>query len=263
MSLLSAAPLKLPSSKSSKLRADRLLVAQGLADTRTRAQALIVAGAVVAVGTDARIDKPGMMLSPATQLRLKEQPLPYVSRGGLKLSAALKHADVDVSGKVCLDVGSSTGGFTDCLLQAGAARVYAVDVGYNQLVWSLRQDPRVVVHERCNIRTAPASLIEEPCDVLVMDVSFISLRLVLPPALRYAKTDAVVVALVKPQFEVGLKDVGKGGIVKDPAAQHRALQDIVEVATALGINDVRTLPSPILGAKGNREFLLVGRLLRA
>ncbi len=239
------------------------MVAQGLADSRTRAQALIVAGAVVQMGTDARIDKPGMLLPMGTPLRLKEQPLPYVSRGGLKLAAALQHAQLDVTGAVCLDVGASTGGFTDCLLQAGAAKVYALDVGNNQLAWSLRQDPRVIVHERCNIRTAPASLIEEPCDVLVMDVSFISLRLVLPPALRYAKTDAVVVALVKPQFEVGLKDVGKGGIVKDPAAQHRALQDIVEVATASGIGDVRTLASPILGAKGNREFLLVGRFLRA
>ena len=253
-----AAVVSSSSPPQSKQRADKLLVSLGIADTRARAHALIVAGVVVEVGSDRRIDKPGMLLSADTQLRLKEQPLPYVSRGGLKLAAALAHARLEVTDAVCLDVGASTGGFTDCLLQAGARRVYAVDVGYNQLAWSLRQDPRVVVLERCNIRTAPADLIAETCEIVVMDVSFISLRLVLPPALRYAKSNATVVALVKPQFEVGRQHIGKHGVVKDTHAQQQALADIVAAATDLGLRDLETLESPILGAKGNREFLLIG-----
>lgn len=241
-----------------KRRADVLLVEQGLAETRTRAQALILAGAVVDAHAQ-RIDKPGAMLASSTVLRLKEQPLPYVSRGGLKLAAALQRFEVAVQGAICLDVGASTGGFTDCLLQAGAAKVYALDVGYGQLAWSLRQDPRVVVLERCNIRSAPDTLIAEPCGLMVIDVSFISLRLVLPPALRFTSADAQVVALVKPQFEVGRADIGKGGIVRDAQARQRALDEIYAEMGALGLGDLQSMESPIVGAKGNHEFLLSGR----
>ena len=235
-----------------------LLVEQGLAPTRNRAQALIIAGAVVGAG-DVRIDKPGMLLAADNLLRLKDQPLPYVSRGGLKLAAALQQFAVDVRDAICLDVGASTGGFTDCLLQNGARQVFAVDVGYGQLAWSLRQDARVVVLERCNIRTAPDTLLPAPASIVVFDVSFISLRLVLAPALRFCTADAMVIALVKPQFEVGQADVGKGGIVRDAAARQRALIQAQDTLTALGVGPLQSMDSPIQGAKGNHEFLLCGR----
>jgi 23S rRNA (cytidine1920-2'-O)/16S rRNA (cytidine1409-2'-O)-methyltransferase len=179
------------------------------------------------------------------------------------LAAALSHFHVDVAGQTCLDVGASTGGFTDCLLQQGASRVYALDVGYGQIAWKLRQDPRVVVIERCNIRHATAEQVPELCGVIVFDVSFISLRLVIAPALQFAAPNAQIVALVKPQFEVGRDAVGKGGIVRDEEARDAALAQIKQEFTALGLIDLAAIDSPILGAKGNHEFLIVGRYARA
>lgn len=239
-------------------RADILVVRQGLADSHARAQALILAGAILDE-RDQRIDKPGQLLDLATTLKRKGQRLKYVSRGGLKLEAALDAFAVDPAGCTCLDVGASTGGFTDCLLQRGAAKVYAVDVGYGQIAWSLRQDPRVVVIERCNIRTAPDELLPEPVDLIVFDLSFISLRVVLERALRFAKPVARLVALVKPQFEVGRERVGKGGIVRDAAAREEVVAAVGHELTQLGLTDVRHIVSPIQGADGNIEFLIQGR----
>lgn len=240
-------------------RADLLVVDRGLAQSRSRAQALIIAGSVIA-GDGQRIDKPGSMLDEQIALRLRHQPLPYVSRGGTKLEAGLREFGVEATDRVCLDVGASTGGFTDCLLQHGASRVYAVDVGTNQLAWQLRKDERVVVIERCNIRTIDPALIPETCSLLVADVSFISLGLALPPALRFLAPGADVIALVKPQFEVGKGEVGKGGIVRDEAARRGALAKVVDLFGRIQIADVRTMDSPIQGAKGNREYLIYGRL---
>ena len=237
-------------------RADQLVVERGLAPTRAKAQALILGGSILAEH-GRRVEKAGELLHEDTPLELKGgEALRYVSRGGLKLEAALERFGVDVAGRVCLDVGASTGGFTDCLLQRGAARVYAVDVGYGQLAWPLREDPRVVVLERENIRTLGAEAIAEPCSRIVIDVSFISLAIVLPQALRFASEDAVVVALVKPQFEVGKERVGKGGIVRDAEARREALDKVIAVARDAGLGAVQTMESPILGAKGNREWLL-------
>lgn len=247
-----------------RVRADKLVVDQGLAPTRSRAQALILAGVVKGEG-DRRIDKPGELIAPDVQLHLKGDVLPYVSRGGLKLQGALDHFHIDPTDAVCLDVGASTGGFTDCLLQRGARKVYALDVGYGQLAWSIRQDPRVVVIERTNIRSLvrgdAACPVDSACDVIVFDVSFISLRLVLPPALQFAASPCRIIALVKPQFEVGRADIGKGGIVRDAAARQRALDEAVAECQALGLVDIQTMVSPIEGAKGNQEFLLTGLVI--
>ena len=240
-------------------RADVLLVEQGLAPTRSRAQALILAGAVMR-GPDRKVDKPGELVDDGVELWLRGEPLPYVSRGGLKLAAALDAFGVNPQGRTCLDVGASTGGFTDCLLQRGARRVYAVDVGYGQLAWKLRQDPRVVVIERSNIRTLDPALVPDPCDLVVIDASFISLGIVVPAALRFAGQGATLVALVKPQFEVGPRDVGKGGIVRDPAARERALAEVRSACAALGLEDLASIESPIVGAKGNHEYLLRARV---
>ncbi|MBI3178811.1 MAG: TlyA family RNA methyltransferase, partial [Deltaproteobacteria bacterium] len=191
-------------------------------------------------------------------LRLRGEPLPYVSRGGIKLQAALDAFHIEVTGRTGLDVGASTGGFTDCLLKRGARRVYAVDVGYGQLAWSLRQDPRVVVIERANIRTLPREAIPEACDVVAIDVSFISLRLVLPRMLTFVAPGAILVALVKPQFEVGREAVGKGGVVRDAKARRAAVERIVGFCAELGLGDVACTESPLRGAKGNVEYLLRG-----
>jgi 23S rRNA (cytidine1920-2'-O)/16S rRNA (cytidine1409-2'-O)-methyltransferase len=249
-----------------KERADVLVVEQGLAETRSRAQALILAGAIVVVTTSAtaatqerRVDKAGEMLPADATLRLKGEPLPYVSRGGLKLAAALDHFAVNPLERTCLDIGASTGGFTDCLLQRGASRVYAVDVGYNQLAWQIRENPRVVVIERENIRTLDASRIPDPVSLTVIDVSFISLALVIPHAVKFMAPGAELVALVKPQFEVGRGDVGKGGIVRDATARTRALENVALMIAEQGFTASGTIDSPILGAKGNHEFLLHAR----
>jgi 23S rRNA (cytidine1920-2'-O)/16S rRNA (cytidine1409-2'-O)-methyltransferase len=239
-------------------RADQLLVAQGLVSSRARAQALILAGAVLQ-GDSRLVCKPGERINENEPLRLRAEPQRYVSRGGLKLEAALKHFGVEVSGLSCLDIGASTGGFTDCLLQAGARHVWAVDVGYGQLDYRLRQDSRVSVVERANIRYLSAEALTERVAIVVVDVSFISLRLVLPNVPRFAQAGAIVIALIKPQFEVGRGDVAKGGIVKSQAARERALATIVDFVTGMGWKIMGTKESPILGADGNLEYLLCAR----
>mgnify|MGYP004702743973 CR=1 FL=1 len=235
-----------------KIRLDRLLVERGLAESREKAQALIMAGEVLLDGVKAA--KSGQMAAPDATLEVLARP-PYVSRGGYKLAGALDHFSLSVEGLVCLDVGSSTGGFTDVLLQRGAARVHAVDVGAGQLDWKLRNHPRVVVHEGINARELAYGQIGEPADLAVMDVSFISATLILPALVPLLRPEGKMVILVKPQFEVGKGQVGKGGIVRDPEL-HRAA--CARVAAAVEQAGFRTslIESPILGAEGNKEFLL-------
>lgn len=232
------------------------LVAQGLADSRTRAQAMILAGVVLRADDAQRIDKPGSLLGADVMLAIKGEPMPFVSRGGLKLAAAMAEFGVQAAGRTCLDVGASTGGFTDCLLQAGAERVFAVDVGTNQLAWRLRQDPRVTSLERTNMREVTPQMLGRVVSLVVADVSFISLTLVLPAACACLGPGGEIVVLVKPQFEVGRALVGKGGIVRDEQGHQLALQRVIAALPAMGLHNPRTMPSPILGAKGNREFLL-------
>ncbi|MGO8971674.1 MAG: TlyA family RNA methyltransferase [Myxococcaceae bacterium] len=240
-----------------KERLDVLLVQAGLAPTRARAQALVLAGQVV-VG-EARVDKPGTRVPLDAPLRLKGEGLGYVSRGGLKLSHALRHFHLTVAGAVCADIGASTGGFTDCLLQAGAARVHALDVGYGQLHEKLRADARVVVHERRNARYLEKDALGEEVDVVVVDVSFISLTLVLPAVLPLLRKQGFLVALVKPQFEVGKGQVGKGGVVRDEGARTAAVKRVEAAAAALGLLLLGVTDSPILGPAGNREALLAAQ----
>ena len=243
-----------------KRRADLLVVERGLAETRTRAQALIIAGDVVASGGGAgerRVDKPGDLLRDDCELRLKGEGLRYVSRGGLKLERALDHFGIDPAGLHALDLGASTGGFTDCLLQRGAADVTAVDVGYGQLHEKLRQDPRVRSFERSNARALPAEL--GTFDLLVADVSFISLRLVVPGALEHLRPGAWIVLLVKPQFEAGREWVAKGGVVKDAGARQRAVESIEALLMELGSQVLGHVESPLLGPAGNVEFLVAAR----
>jgi 23S rRNA (cytidine1920-2'-O)/16S rRNA (cytidine1409-2'-O)-methyltransferase len=238
-----------------KIRVDALLVQRGLAPTRERAQALILAGLVVA--DDHRVAKPAERVEPEAGLRLKGEPNPYVSRGGLKLAAALDAFGVDPQGRTCVDVGASTGGFTDCLLQRGARRVYAVDVGYGQLAWKLREDPRVVSLERQNVRSLPREAIPEAVDLVVADASFISLRLVLPKVEELLEPEGEAVVLVKPQFEVGRGLVGKGGVVRDERLRREALEEVCGFAQAGGFEVLGTLESPVPGAKkGNVEYLV-------
>jgi len=235
-----------------KLRLDRLLVERGLAESREKAQALIMAGEVLVAGQKA--SKPGHSVDADSAVEVLARP-PYVSRGGFKLAGALRQFAIDPAGKVCLDVGSSTGGFTDVLLQAGAARVHAVDVGAGQLAWSIRTDPRVVVHEGINARELRFEDIGELADILVCDVSFISVTLILPAAIPLLLPEGQMVILVKPQFEVGRGQVGKGGIVRDPAL-HQAVCDRVTQAVVEAGFQTEIMESPILGAEGNKEFLL-------
>jgi 23S rRNA (cytidine1920-2'-O)/16S rRNA (cytidine1409-2'-O)-methyltransferase len=241
-----------------KLRADVAVFEQGLAPSRERARALILAGQIL--WGDKPVDKAGDVLPAGAVLRLRGEPMPYVSRGGLKLAHALDVFGVDVAGAVVVDIGASTGGFTDCLLQRGASRVYCVDVGHGQLDWKVASDPRVVVIDRTNIRHMPAERIPERCTLAVIDVSFISLRLVLPLLPPLLVPGAPVVPLVKPQFEVGRARVGKGGIVRDEADRRQAVADVAEAARALGFAVVGETTSPITGGKGNVEFLLHLRL---
>jgi 23S rRNA (cytidine1920-2'-O)/16S rRNA (cytidine1409-2'-O)-methyltransferase len=238
----------------SKVRADQLLVAQGLAESRTRAQALILAGNVFA--GDRRIAKAGDMLTEDAALTVKGRDHPWVSRGGIKLDHGLTHFGFDVAGGVALDVGSSTGGFTDVLLSRGAAKVYAVDVGTNQLAWKLRSDPRVVVHEQTNARDLTSDIVPEPVDIIVCDASFISLAKVLDRALDFARAGGRLVALVKPQFEAGRQEVGKGGVVRDPAVHQRVCAEAAEWVASKGWTVLGIEPSPITGPEGNVEFLL-------
>jgi len=237
-----------------KARIDKQMVERGLVESRARAQALILAGKVLV--RDQRVDKPGQLIDADAEIRIKGETLRYASRGGLKLEAALREFNIDPAGKRCLDVGASTGGFTDCLLQHGAAYVWAIDVGHNQLVWRLRQDPRVVVLEGQNARRLDPDQFPFRFDLATIDVAFISLTKILP-AVRACLTDAAdCIALIKPQFEVGKGEVGSGGIVRDPAKHRRVLVEIVNAARDLGLSAVGLIESPILGAEGNREFLI-------
>ncbi len=244
-----------------KVRLDVLLFDRGLVPSRERARALILAGRVLV--NEQKLEKPGNLVAVEAPVRLLGEDLPYVSRGGIKLAAALDYWKIDVSGRHCLDVGASTGGFTDCLLQRGAAHVTAVDTGFGQIAMKLRNDARVRLLERTNARLLePGSLAESrgvPLTLLVMDVSFISATLVLEPVLHAAKTLQEAVLLVKPQFEAGREKVGKGGIVRDPAAHAFAIEKVAENVRSLDWNIVGTIPSPITGAEGNREFLLYAR----
>jgi 23S rRNA (cytidine1920-2'-O)/16S rRNA (cytidine1409-2'-O)-methyltransferase len=235
-----------------KTRIDKLLLDRGLAPSRERAQALVLAGKVMV--NQQKVEKPGTPVAADAEIRLLGDDQRYVSRGGIKLEAALHHWKVDVKGKVCMDVGASTGGFTDCLLQHGAARVIAIDTGYGQIAASLRTDPRVCLLERTNARYLTEEQIEETAFV-AMDVSFISATLVLPAIVQAAHPTELVV-LVKPQFEVGREKVGKGGIVREPEAQLAAVEKVKHAIAELGGHDTEFIESPILGAEGNREFLL-------
>jgi len=238
-----------------KERLDKLMVARGLASSREKAQALIMAGQVV-VG-DHAADKAGQQVAADAEIRIKGEVLPYVGRGGLKLKKALDEFGIEVDGLAALDVGASTGGFTDCLLQAGARKVFAVDVGYGQLAWKLRQDARVVSLEKTNIRHLTPDQLEQVPDLAVIDASFISLSKVLPATVALVRPGGCIIALIKPQFEVGRGEVGKGGIVRDPAAHEKAVAGVKQVAAELGLTVAGLCDSPILGADGNREFLIL------
>lgn len=235
-----------------KQRLDLLLLEKGMVPSRQRAKAMILAGKVLV--NQRPITKAGHLVGLNENVDIKGKDIPYVSRGGLKLEGALQKFDLNIIDSVCLDVGASTGGFTDCLLQNGAARVYAIDVGYGQLAWKLRQDPRVVVVERTNIRHLSTNTIGERVDLATIDVSFISLKVVIPVVKAFLKDEGVILALIKPQFEVGRDQVGKGGVVRDPALHHTVVHNLSSFFEASGFNCETVLPSPLLGPKGNREF---------
>jgi len=243
-----------------KSRLDKILVDRGLVASRERAQALILAGKVLV--DEQKIEKSGAQIDAASTIRLLGEDLKYVSRGGLKLERALDHWNIDVEGKTCLDVGASTGGFTDCLLQHGAARVIAIDTGYGQMDFKLRQDPRVRLLEKTNARYLKREVLGEYVDFIAMDVSFISATLILPSVISSAFRDdrrGQIVVLVKPQFEAGREHVGKGGIVRDGDAQLASLEKVKAALIELGATKTDSIDSPILGAEGNREFLLYAR----
>ncbi len=247
-----------PERPAARRRVDELVLARGLADSRARAQALIRAGKVFSATT--RVDKPGRLLPADAPLALRGPDHPWVSRGGVKLAHALDRFDISPAGAVGLDIGASTGGFTDVLLRRGAARVYAVDVGRGQLAWRLRQDPRVVLRERVNARHLTRAHVPDRPGIVTCDVSFIGLERALPPALALAAPDARLVALIKPQFEVGRDRVGKGGIVRDPAARDEVCRRLAAWLDGLpGWRVAGLAESPITGANGNREYLLAGR----
>jgi 23S rRNA (cytidine1920-2'-O)/16S rRNA (cytidine1409-2'-O)-methyltransferase len=237
-----------------KKRLDQLLVEKALTDSRQRAKRLIMAGMVTVDGK--MIDKPGHFIHPSSSISLIGPDHPYVSRGGIKLEAALKEFSIDVTGLTILDVGASTGGFTDCLLQYGAKKVIAVDVGYGQLAWTLRNDPRIVVLERTNIRQLSKSEIDEHIDGAVIDTSFISLRTVVPATSRHLEKDSFILALIKPQFEAGKGTVGKGGIIRDEVLIKSIVNDLIAHFKEVGLVVHGTFESPIKGAKGNREFFI-------
>ena len=241
-----------------KLRADQLLVDRGLAESRARAQALILAG-LVFLG-DRKVDKAGQQVPDDAALEVRGRDHPWVSRGGIKLAHAIDHFALDVTGMVAIDVGSSTGGFTDVLLTKGAARVYAVDSGTNQLAWKLRSDPRVIVHEQTSARILTADHVPEPVDIIVCDASFISLAKVLERPIGFARRGAHLVALIKPQFEACREEVGKGGVVRDPAIHSRVCDEVSQWVTAQGWQVEGIVPSPITGPQGNVEFLIYARL---
>jgi 23S rRNA (cytidine1920-2'-O)/16S rRNA (cytidine1409-2'-O)-methyltransferase len=241
-----------------KRRLDTILVERGLAETRAKAQALVLAGAVWS--GERRLDKPGVAIRDDEPLELRGRDHPWVSRGGVKLAHALDHFAIDPKGLVALDIGASTGGFTHVLLSRGAARVYAVDVGHGQLAWTLRQDPRVIVRERCNARSLSAREVPEAPQLIVCDASFIGLETVLPASLALAAPDARLVALIKPQFEVGAARVGKGGVVRDPALHREVCERICAwLAARPGWRVEGVTESPLRGPQGNIEFLVAAR----
>ncbi len=240
--------------KASKNRLDLLVQTRGLADSRQKAQALIVAGQVLV--NDQIADKAGRQYPADCHIRLKSKQSPYVSRGGLKLEKGLDYFNIDPAGLTCADIGASTGGFTDCLLQRDAAMVYAIDVGYGQLAWQLRNDPRVVVMERVNARYLTPNDLSGPIDLAVIDAAFISLKILLPPLLPLFKEKIKIIALIKPQFEAGRDKIGKGGVVKDPDIHQEIINDIIDFCRGIGLADQGVTRSPILGPKGNTEFLI-------
>jgi 23S rRNA (cytidine1920-2'-O)/16S rRNA (cytidine1409-2'-O)-methyltransferase len=237
-----------------KLRLDKIIVDKGIAPSRERAQALIMEGRVFVGGIS--VTKAGTMVDEGVAIELKGEDIPYVSRGGLKLEAVIRHFNIALKDKVAMDVGSSTGGFTDCMLQNGIKRIYCIDVGYGQLAWKLRQDPRVVLIERTNIRYLEREKIPEEIDIATIDVSFISLIKVVPNVLEFLKENGEIIALIKPQFEVGKGEVGKGGIVKDEAKRLKAVDRVRENLEALGLQTIGVMQSPIPGQKGNIEYLI-------
>ena len=240
-----------------KIRLDQLIVERGTATTLEKARALIMARAVKV--NDAYIDKAGTPVPVDADIKIKGENNPYVSRGGLKLAGALKEFQLTVEGMVALDVGASTGGFTDCLLQAGARKIYALDVAYGQLAWKLREDKRVVVIERTNCRYYDGADLDEKIDLAVMDTSFISLKIVIPAVLKFLNKGARMLALIKPQFEAKREEVGEGGIVRESSVQERVVQEIREFCESLNLETEGTCPSPILGPAGNREFFILVR----
>lgn len=243
-----------------KVRLDILLVDRQLAPTREKARAMILAGAVLVA--EQCVDKAGTLVDPQISLRIKGDVSPYVSRGGLKLKGALETFDISVRNFVILDAGASTGGFTDCLLQEGAKKVYALDVGYGQLAWRLRQDPRVVTIERTNIRYFDGRGIEEDLDMATVDASFISLKLIIPSVCRLIRQDGFILALIKPQFEVGRKQVGKHGVVREPALHQQVIEEMKIFFQETGLEVLGTCESSLIGPAGNREFFIYAKNLK-
>jgi 23S rRNA (cytidine1920-2'-O)/16S rRNA (cytidine1409-2'-O)-methyltransferase len=237
-----------------KQRIDILLYEKGVAESRNAARSLLMSGCVYVDGQ--KVDKAGKLVNPDSEIIVKDGLPKYVSRGGLKLEKALMEFQIDVKDKICLDIGSSTGGFTDCLLQYGAKKVYAVDVGYGQLDWKLRNDPRVILKERLNARYLKKEDIGEQVDIVTIDVSFISIIKVIDPALKILRNVGVLIGLIKPQFEVGKGQVGKGGIVRDSEKHEAVIDEVEQYLDELGLKNIRTIESPILGAEGNKEFLI-------
>jgi 23S rRNA (cytidine1920-2'-O)/16S rRNA (cytidine1409-2'-O)-methyltransferase len=237
-----------------KERLDKLLVEKGMAQTRERARALIMAGKVAVEGK--RVDKPGAQIDAEAQLQLQAEDFPYVSRGGKKLEWALKAFGIDPKGMVVMDVGASTGGFTDCVLQKGARKVYAVDVGYGQLAWKLRKDPSVVNLERRNIRYLQRKEVEEEVDLILIDTSFISVEKFLSRLLEFLQKGGSILSLIKPQFEVGKGEVGKGGVVREAALHQEVIERISKFSRSLGMKVLGVIESPLLGPKGNKEFFI-------
>ncbi|GAB6182887.1 TlyA family RNA methyltransferase [Thermodesulfovibrio hydrogeniphilus] len=243
-----------------KIRLDQLIYQRGITESREKARALILEGKIIVNGN--KIEKPGTLVDENSEINLCGEILPYVSRGGLKLEAAIEEFNVDVKEKVCLDVGASTGGFTDCLLQHGAKKVYAVDVGYGQLAWKLRTDPRVIPIEKTNIRYMPKEKVPEAVDIATVDVSFISLKLVIPKVLEFLKENGEIIALIKPQFEVGKDEVEHGGVIKSPEKRTRVVEDMKKFFESIGLKVIGVIESPIKGQKGNIEYLIYAILIK-
>ncbi len=236
-----------------KKRLDTILIERNLVESKHKAQAIILAGQVFV--NNRKIDKPGKKFSKDINIFIKELPK-YVSRGGLKLEHAINSFGIDVKNKICMDVGASTGGFTDCLLQHGAKKVYAIDVGYGQLHYKLRNDPRIINIEKCNFRYIEKKIILEPIDLCTVDVSFISLKLIIPRCLDFLKDNGNIVALIKPQFEAGKDEVEKGGLIKNPEKHKKILENLFKFFNELNLKNYGCIESPILGQKGNKEFLI-------